>query len=147
MINIKNDNNVEMKNFIHASLRQDNKSKCNWLRTHRSDNILEPTKRNNNFLVFDGTTLIGGAIGFVDFNWYFLDLLWIDRKYRGQDIGTKLIKEIEKFSIQENLTGIRMETWNFQARGFYEKMGYSVFAQIEDCPPGTINYFLKKVLK
>lgn len=147
MINIKNDNNVEMENFIHASLHQNNKSKCSWLRTHRSDNILEPTKINNNFLVFDDDTLIGGAIGFVDFNWYFLDLLWIDEKYRGQDIGTKLIREIEKFSIQENLTGVRMETWDFQARGFYEKMGYSVFAQIEDCPPGTIDYFLKKVLK
>lgn len=43
-----------------------------------------------------------------------------------------------------NQTGIRMETWDFQARGFYEKNGYNVFGEIKDCPPGTICYFLKK---
>lgn len=37
-----------------------------------------------------------------------------------------------------------METWDFQAKGFYEKNGYTVFAEIKDCPPGTICYFLKK---
>lgn len=40
-----------------------------------------------------------------------------------------------------------METWDFQARNFYEKNGYKDFAQIEDCPPNTIDYFLKKKLK
>ena len=34
-----------------------------------------------------------------------------------------------------------METWNFQARGFYEKNGYNVFGEIKDCPE---NLFLKK---
>lgn len=37
-----------------------------------------------------------------------------------------------------------METWNFQARGFYEKNGYVVFAEIKNCPPGTVDYYLKK---
>lgn len=32
----------------------------------------------------------------------------------------------EKFAIKEKLTGVRMETWNFQAKGFYEKNGYKV---------------------
>ena len=31
------------------------------------------------------------------------------------------IKKIEELAKSKNLTGIRMETWNFQARGFYEK--------------------------
>ena len=37
-----------------------------------------------------------------------------------------------------------------QAYGLYtylEKNGYEVYAQFEDCPPGTIEYFLKKKLK
>ena len=37
-----------------------------------------------------------------------------------------------------------METWDFQARGFYEKNGYIVFAEIKNCPPRTIDYYLKK---
>jgi ribosomal protein S18 acetylase RimI-like enzyme len=48
-----------------------------------------------------------------------LDLLYIDEEYRNRNIGTNLIKEIEKFALEEHLTGVRMETWNFQAKGFY----------------------------
>ena len=55
--------------------------------------------------------------------------------------------QIEEFAKKENLTGVRMETWDFQARGFYEKNGYTVFAEIKDCPPKTTCYFLKKNTK
>lgn len=147
MITIRNDNNKQMKDIIHTNLRKNNREKCEWLQKNISPDINVSNSIDSNFLVFDNDKLIGGAIGFVEYNWYFLDLLYIDEYYRGQDIGTKLIKEIEDFAIKENLTGIRMETWDFQARGFYEKNGYKVFAKIEDCPPGTIDYFLKKELK
>ena len=76
-----------------------------------------------------------------------MDLLYIDEEYRNRNIGTNLIKEIEKFALKEHLTGVRMETWNFQAKGFYEKNGYSVFGEIKNCPPGTIDYHLKKEFK
>ena len=94
--------------------------------------------------MYDNDKLVGGAVGFVEYNWYFLDLLYIDEEYRSQTIGTKLIKQIEEYAKEEKLTGIRMETWDFQARGFYEKNGYKVFAEIKDCPPTTMCYFLKK---
>ena len=144
MITIKNDNNIEMKNIIHTNLRKNNREKCEWLKNYTSANIKVSDIKNCNFLAFDDDKLIGGAIGFVQYNWYFLDLLYIDEEYRGQDIGTNLIKQIEAFAKKENLTGVRMETWDFQAREFYEKNGYVVYAEIKDCPPGTIDYFLKK---
>jgi len=147
MITIKNDNNVEMKNIIHSNLRRNNIDKCEWLKNNISTDINVSNAKNINFLAFDDNNLIGGAIGFIQYNWYFLDLLYVDKKYRGQDIGTNLIKEIETFAREENLTGIRTETWDFQARGFYEKNGYIVFAEIKDCPPGTIEYFFKKELR
>lgn len=100
-----------------------------------------------NFAVYDDGKLVGGATGIIEFDWYFLEELWIDEKYRNKHIGTMLIEKIEELAKSENLTGIRMETWNFQAKGFYEKNGYEVYAQFEDCPPGTIEYFLKKRLK
>lgn len=144
MLIIKNDNNNELKNIIHTNLRKNNIEKCEWLKNNVSENIELSTKKNSNFLAFDDNKLIGGAIGFVEYNWYFLDLLYVNEEYRGMDVGTNLIKEIEEYATKEHLTGVRMETWNFQARGFYEKNGYAVFAEIKDCPPGTIDYFLKK---
>lgn len=70
----------------------------------------------------------------------------MNKEYRKRNVGTNLIRKIEEFAKVGHLTGIRMETWDFQAKGFYEKKGYSVFAEIKDCPPGTINYYLKKEL-
>lgn len=144
MITIKNDNDVKMKNIIHTKLRKNNIEKCEWLKDNLSFDINVSNTKNSNFLAFDNNKLIGGAIGFVEYNWYFLDLFYIDEEYRGRDIGTNLIKQIEEFAKKENLTGVRMETWDFQARGFYERNGYEVFAEIKDCPPGTTNYYLKK---
>lgn len=144
MITIKNDNDVKMKNIIHTKLRKNNIEKCEWLKDNLSFDINVSNTKNSNFLAFDNNKLIGGAIGFVEYNWYFLDMFYIDEEYRGRDIGTNLIKQIEEFAKKENLTGVRMETWDFQARGFYEKNGYEVFAEIKDCPPGTTNYYLKK---
>lgn len=146
MITIKNENNVEMKNIIHTNLRKNNMEKCEWLRNNQSPDINVPNTKNSNFLAFDNDKLIGGAIGFVQYNWYFLDLLYVDEEYRGQDVGTNLIKQIEEFAEKENLTGVRMGTWDFQARGFYEKNGYTVYGEIKDCPPGTVEYYLKKEL-
>lgn len=146
MLIIKNDNNNECKNIIHTNLRKNNIKKCKWLKNNVSENIELPTIKQKNFLAFDDNKLIGGAIGFIEYNWYFLDLLYLNEEYRGKNIGTKLIKKIEEYAIKENLTGIRMETWDFQARGFYEKNGYTVFAEIKNCPPGTVDYYLKKEL-
>lgn len=147
MITIKNENDIKFKKIINTRLRKNNMEKCSWFKDNISEDINISSAKNNNFLAFDNDKLIGGAIGFVEYNWYFLDLLYIDEEYRNRNIGTNLIKEIEKFALKEHLTGVRMETWNFQAKGFYEKNGYSVFGEIKDCPPGTIDYHLKKEFK
>ncbi len=147
MITIKNENDIKFKKIIDTRLRKNNMEKCSWFKDNISEDINISSVKNNNFLAFDNDKLIGGAIGFVEYNWYFLDLLYIDEEYRNRNIGTNLIKEIEKFALKEHLTGVRMETWNFQAKGFYEKNGYSVFGEIKDCPPGTIDYHLKKEFK
>ncbi len=144
MIVIKKSNHKELKEAIDNKLSQFNREKCQWLRNNSSIDQKEYEENEHNFFVYVNDKLVGGAIGYIKYNWYFLDLLYIDDEYRGQDIGTELINRIEKLARKEKLVGIRMETWDFQARGFYEKNGYIVYAEIKDCPPGTIDYFLKK---
>lgn len=144
MLEIKSNKDEEFDKIIRTNLRKFNKSKCQWMK----DNLPDiPEDDYYNFAVYDDGILVGGATGIIQFDWYFLEELWIDEKYRNNHIGTMLIEKIEELAKSKNLTGIRMETWNFQARGFYEKKGYEVYAQFEDCPPGTIEYFLKKRLK
>lgn len=137
--------NIEDKDFekiIGIKLHKFNRENCEWILKNTQE---ISTKTNyHNFGAYDNDKLIGGAVGYISWKWYFLDKLWIDEKYRKSGIGTKIINKIEEYAKENNLLGVRMETWSFQARGFYEKMGYNVYATFEDCPPGTIDYFLRK---
>ncbi len=146
MIKFEKDNSIESQEIIHAKLREYNREKCQWLRDNVPPDFVESETKYCNILAFNDNELIGGAIGFVEYNWYVLNLLYVDEKYRGQDIGTYLTSRVEESARTRKLTGIRLETWNFQSRGFYEKNGYTVFAELKDCPPGTTVYFLKKEL-
>ncbi len=39
-----------------------------------------------------------------------------------------------------------LDTFSFQARPFYEGLGYEVFATLDDYPPGHQRFFMKKAL-
>lgn len=133
--------NDEMySDVILAKLKSNNIAKCEWLRNN------DLTVKHHNFMAFDKDELIGGAVGIIQYNWYFLEFLYVNEAYRQHKVGKLLMKEIEAFSIQQQLTGIRLETWDFQARGFYEKQGYVVWGELKDCPPGTTEFHLKKEL-
>lgn len=143
-IKIIKNNDKQFEKELGLNLHRFNKENCKYIDEH-SDN-----KHNNkiviNFAVYDKDELIGGASGWIQYQWYFLDQLWINEKYRKHKIGNKVIKEIENVAKENKCIGIRTETWSFQARGFYEKNGFEVYAELNDCPPGVIEYFLKKYL-
>lgn len=140
MINFKSDENKNLQKEIDLKLSNFNKSQNEWFR-----NKAYKTE-DKNFYAYDEEKLIGGAIGFVCYSWYYLDLLFVEDAYRKKGIGSQLLKQIEQFAKENHLTGVRMETWDFQALGFYQSNGYKVFGEIKDCPPGTIEYHLKKEL-
>lgn len=146
MIKITENNDKKLKNEIDIKLTKFNREKCEWLKI-KSDTVADEYKeKESNFLAYDDNKLIGGAIGFIKYDWYFLDMLYIDEEYRKRKIGTSLINELENFARKEKLTGIRTDTWDFQAKEFYEKMGFKLFGELKDCPLGTINYFFEKKL-
>jgi hypothetical protein len=47
---------------------------------------------------------------------------------------------------QRGCIGARLDTWGFQAKPFYEALGYTVFGVLEDYPPGETEYLLAKRL-
>lgn len=89
---------------------------------------------------------VGGATGHGSFDWVFVELLHVPKALQGQGHGTRLMAEIESFARERGLIGVWLDTFSFQARPFYEKLGYSVFGTIEDHPAGGARYFLKKRL-
>jgi len=124
MIKIVIDNDKKLKNEIDVGLTKFNREKCEWLKVNSDIVVDEYQEKEFNFLAYDDNKLIGGAIGFVKYDWYFLDMLYITEEYRNIKIGTMLINELEIFAQKEKL----------------------LFGELKDCPLGTINYFFEKKL-
>lgn len=73
-----------------------------------------------------------------------VDLLAVPESLRGQDVGTALMQRAEAMARERGCVGAWLDTFAFQARGFYEKLGYNVFGEIPDHPVGSARYFLRK---
>ncbi len=142
MVEIKSNHDGEFAKIISTNLHAYNRSKCEWIKENTE--ILPSKRVYHNFGVYEDGELIGGAVGVIRFGWFFLEELWVDEKHRSKKIGTMLIEKIEQCAKENHALGVRTETWDFQARGFYEKRGYTVYATFEDCPPKTVDYFLRK---
>jgi GNAT superfamily N-acetyltransferase len=88
----------------------------------------------------------GGLTGYGGYDWMFVQFLFVPEELRGQGVGTKLMERAEEWARAEALIGIWIDTFEFQARGFYEKLGFTLFGTIEDHPVGSRRYFLQKRL-
>jgi GNAT superfamily N-acetyltransferase len=89
---------------------------------------------------------VGGASGHGSFDWVFLELLHVPKQFRGAGHGTRLMQDVERFARDHKLIGIWLDTFSFQARPFYEKLGYTVFGTLKDNPIGGERYLMFKRL-
>lgn len=95
----------------------------------------------------EGQTLVGGLRGFVMLHWMFVDLLWVHDDWRGQRLGSRLLAEAESRARDLGARHVRLETFAWQARGFYEKQGYTEFGRIDDYVPGQYLALMRKPLQ
>ena len=74
----------------------------------------------------------------------YIDTLWVDGKYRGKGLGSKLLAEVERTAKEKGCYLIHLDTFDYQAKEFYKKQDYKVFGVLEDCPKGHCRYYLRK---
>jgi len=68
--------------------------------------------------------------------------LWVAD--RGKGIGGALLKEAEDLARRRHKKGVWLDTFEFQARGFYEKQGYKIFGEIPNAAGEYDRYFFYK---
>ena len=100
----------------------------------------------NLFLRNEDGEIVGGALGNTWGLWLYVSEVWIDRPLRGKGYATKLMTAIEQIAIERRCVNSYLDTFSFQARPLYEKIGYKVFGTLEDHPKGHSHYFMKKSL-
>lgn len=100
-------------------------------------------------LAIDGSEgrAIGGLWGRTAYDWLFVELLVVPESLRGRGVGTDLMTRAEREAITRGCHSAWLDTFEFQAYGFYERLGYTCFARLEDYPAGSTRYFMKKALK
>lgn len=89
---------------------------------------------------------VGGLWGRSSYDWLFVEYLAIPDHVRGQGYGSQLMRLAEDAARDRDCAGVWLDTFAFQARGFYERLGYSVFGTIDDHPRGSCRYFMSKRL-
>ena len=91
-----------------------------------------------------GEQLVGGLTAITYWGWLYVDDLWLHERLRGRGLGRELMRQVEEAARQRGCKYAYLKTFDFQARGFYEKLGYRVVGQLDDYPPGRIFYWMRK---
>ncbi len=90
--------------------------------------------------------IIGIITGRAYYNEVHIGDLIVDEKYRHMNIGTKLVKAVEKAYTGKGYSKITLTTFGFQAPEFYKKLGYSLEFIREDNDPKLCKYFYIKLI-
>jgi len=110
------------------------------------ENLEFSTERTDiQYVVLEGHKFIGGIFANIQYEYMFINRLFVDVKYRGNYIASKLMRLMEKESIKRGITNIYLTTFEFQAAGFYKKHGYKIVMEIEDYPKGFKEVFIYTV--
>ncbi len=89
-------------------------------------------------------TCLGGLWGRTGYGWLHTELLFVPPELRGQGLGADILSRAEDEARARGCRAAWVDTFEFQARGFYERLGYRVFGELADYPPGFSRVFLQK---
>ena len=93
----------------------------------------------------DGGSIVAGLSGETYSGWLFIRYLWVSETLRGRGIGRGLIRGAEARALERGCHSAWVDTFSFQAPGFYRRLGYATFGEL-DYPPGHKRIFFKKRL-
>ena len=88
----------------------------------------------------------GGLTGSSCYDWLFVKWLWVAEPFRSQGIGSRLLARAEEVARERNIGAVYLDTFTFQAPGFYEKHGYREFGRLDDPVHGHARIWLAKRL-
>ena len=111
------------------------------------ERIGDPGEEQVGVFVRDETgRVVGGLLGLIRWRWLHVAKLWLPDELRGQGIGSRLLRMAEDHARSRGCTHASLDTFEYQARPFYEKLGYSVVGVLEGFPPGYRQYYLSRAL-
>ena len=93
----------------------------------------------------DNGRLIAGLDACVTaFRILYVSTAFVDEEYRRKGVGEKLIREMEKRAAAMGVNTIRLDTFDWQGKEFYEALGYQSAGHYDNAEDGYSEYFFLK---
>ena len=133
----------EFAEFLHAQIRAYNNRHSPHHKAARQPGAVRPL---HVMLKNESGRVVGGLSARTYWDWLEIDDFFVPGSMRGQGIGTSLLQTAETVALSRGVKHCYLSTFEFQARTFYEKHGYSVVGKLEGYPPGAAYYWMRKDL-
>ncbi len=88
----------------------------------------------------------GGVVARVAHDTLYVDVVWLDDSFRGGGYGRQMMEQVEDKARSLGARISWLYTLSWQARPFYESMGYSVFGEMPFDGGRHQRYFMRKDL-
>ena len=95
----------------------------------------------------DDDKIVGGIVGEVWMTVLFIQLFWMDARFRGKGHGRALIEKIEQEARQFGAVRSYVDTMSVQAPAFYRACGYEAFGALDGYPDGVTRHWFTKALQ
>ncbi len=93
----------------------------------------------------DNSRLIAGLDACITaFKILYVSTVFVDQEYRRKGIGARLIREMEKRAAAMGVNTVRLDTFNWQGKEFYEALGYQCVGHYDNDEDGYSEYFFLK---
>lgn len=90
--------------------------------------------------------VFGGVSGFSCYGCLYVDMLWLKDELRKKGLGKQLMAEAEKIGRERHCTFSTVDTMDWEALPFYEKLGYSIEFVRKGFEKESKMYMLRKEL-
>ena len=131
----------------NAPCRSDNDTVREGLISFNEKITGDRAKEFSVFMKDDSGEIVGGILTFYDLEAVYIDIFWVDEKFRNQGYGKKLLDIAEEEALKKGCVFSIADTMDFQAEAFYLKSGYVRMGVIENYWYRHSRIFLRKSLK
>jgi GNAT superfamily N-acetyltransferase len=129
--------------FLHNRIRAFNNENSPFHQAARQPGAI----RSLNLILKDASGAVaGGLAATMYWDWLEIEDFFVPPEARGQGLGGRLLRQAEYMAFEQGYMRVHLTTYEFQARRFYEKQGYRVVGTLEDYPPGSAYYWMRKDL-
>jgi len=77
---------------------------------------------------------------------FYIALVVVPEAARGQGLGRDLMAQAEAGARRRGCRQMWLDTYAFQAKGFYERLGFEIFGEIAGTAPVFPRFFMQKTL-